>query len=50
MKRRCVMLTDDQVKLLRKWGKGDVSAGLRWLINQASTMVYSSNAPADASS
>ncbi len=32
-------LTDEQVKLLRTWGRGDVSAGLRWLIDQAKHVV-----------
>lgn len=35
LKARCVKLTDDQVKLLRKLGRGDMSAGLRWLIDAA---------------
>lgn len=26
-------ITEEQVKLLRMWGRGDVSAGLRWLID-----------------
>ena len=38
-KKRCVCLTDDQVKLLRMWGRGDVSAGLRWLIDAAKQLV-----------
>lgn len=38
-KPRCIRLTDEQVKLLRMWGKGDVSAGLRWLINAAAPMI-----------
>jgi hypothetical protein len=36
---RCVNLTDEQVKLLRMWGRGDVSAGLRWLIDTATPMI-----------
>lgn len=36
---RCVYLTDEQVKLLRMWGRGDVSAGLRWLIDAAAPVV-----------
>ena len=39
LKRRCVNITDDQAALLRKWGKGDVSLGLRWLIDQAKNLV-----------
>lgn len=35
----CLCLTEDQVKLLRMWGRGDMSAGLRWLINGARTLV-----------
>lgn len=38
-KARCVYLTDAQVKLLRMWGRGDVSAGLRWLIDVAAKFV-----------
>lgn len=40
LKRRVLTLTEDQAKLLRMWGKGDMSAGLRWLINQAAQVVY----------
>lgn len=36
---RCVCLTDEQVKLLRMWGRGDVSAGLRWLIDTVAPMI-----------
>jgi hypothetical protein len=36
---RCVYLTDEQVKLLRMWGRGDVSAGLRWLIDQSKLLI-----------
>ncbi len=32
-------LTEEQCKLLRAWGRGDMSAGLRWLIDQARTVV-----------
>lgn len=38
-KARCIYLTDEQVKLLRMWGRGDVSAGLRWLVDTAKTLV-----------
>ncbi len=38
-KARCVYLTDEQVRLLRMWGRGDVSAGLRWLIDVTKGMV-----------
>lgn len=42
---RCVYLTDKQVKLLRMWGRGDVSAGLRWLIEAASPLITRSRLP-----
>lgn len=32
-------LTDEQIKLLRLWGRGDASAGLRWLIDTAKHMI-----------
>lgn len=38
-KARCIHLTDEQVRLLRMWGHGDVSAGLRWLIDVAAPMI-----------
>ncbi len=38
-KRRCVHLTDAQCKLLRMWGRGCMSAGLRWLIDTAAPMI-----------
>lgn len=38
-KARCIHLTDEQVKLLRMWGRGDVSAGARWLIDTAKLLV-----------
>lgn len=37
---RCIHLTDNQVKLLRLWGRGDVSAGARWLIDAAAPIVH----------
>ncbi len=37
--RRSFYITDEQVKLLRMWGRGDVSAGLRWVINVAATII-----------
>lgn len=40
LKLRCVNLTDDQVKLLRLWGHGDVCAGLRWLIDMGAILVH----------
>jgi hypothetical protein len=39
LKKRCVAMTDKQARLLRMWGKGDLSAGLRWLIDRAATMI-----------
>ena len=36
---RVVHLTAAQVELLRMWGGGDVSAGARWLIDQAAPLV-----------
>lgn len=39
LKRRCVSITDEQAKLLCAWGRGDMSAGLRWLIEAASVFV-----------
>lgn len=32
-------LTIEQIRLLRQWGRGDASAGLRWLIDQAKHLV-----------
>lgn len=39
LRTRHVNITDEQVKMLRQWGRGDVSAGLRWLIEQAKHVV-----------
>ena len=39
LKKRNLTLTDDQCKLLRMWGHGDMSAGLRWLIEAAAHLV-----------
>jgi hypothetical protein len=33
LKKRCVCVTDAQAKLLRMYGRGDLSAGLRWLVD-----------------
>lgn len=38
-KARCIRLTDEQCKLLRMWGKGDMSAGLRWLIDTVAPLI-----------
>ena len=40
LKPRCVYITDQQAKLLRMWGHGDMSAGLRWLIDSAELLVH----------
>jgi len=40
LKRRTLSLTDEQASLLRKWGRGDMSAGLRWLITVAAPFIY----------
>ena len=29
-----VYITEDEARLLREWGRGDLSAGLRWLIER----------------
>lgn len=34
-----VHLTPDHASLLKRWGNGNVSAGLRWLIDAASVLV-----------
>ena len=39
LKKRCVTITEDQEKLLRTWGRGDLSAGLRWVIDMAAKIV-----------
>ena len=35
-----VRITSHHAKLLRMWGKGDVSAGLRWLIDAVAPMIH----------
>ncbi len=40
LKKRLLSITEEQAKLLRMWGRGDMSAGLRWLISQAAEVVY----------
>lgn len=45
LKRRHVNLTDEQTRLLRAWGRGDVSAGLRWLIDAAAPLVVKITPP-----
>ena len=39
LKKRCVTITDEQARLLRMWGRGDLSAGLRWLVDAAAPLV-----------
>lgn len=39
LKKRLVGMTDAQAALLRKWGRGDLSAGLRWLVDAAAVLV-----------
>lgn len=34
-----IRLTDTQIKLVRMWGRGDISAGLRWLIDESSKLI-----------
>ena len=40
LKPRCIKLSDEHCKLLRMWGRGNLSAGLRWLIEVAAPMVF----------
>lgn len=39
LKLRAFRLTDEQIKILRIWGRGDASTGLRWLISQAQKLI-----------
>lgn len=34
-----VHITSAQASLLKKWGAGDISAGLRWLVEAASVLI-----------
>jgi hypothetical protein len=34
-----VRLTEEQLKLLRAWGHGDVSAGMRWVVDTVSLLL-----------
>lgn len=34
-RQRSLFLTDEQCRLLRMWGRGDMSAAVRWLIDNA---------------
>lgn len=38
-RRRCLCLDDSHMKLLRAWGRGNASAGLRWLIDTAAPLI-----------
>lgn len=35
-----VRLTEEQIKLLRMWGRGDLCAGLRWLIDTVAPLIH----------
>lgn len=39
LKTTCISITEQQARLLRMWGRGDASAGLRWLIDTAAPMI-----------
>lgn len=39
LKARCINLTNAQAALLRLWGRGDMSAGARWLIEAATPLI-----------
>lgn len=39
VKVRFLKLTDEQMKLLRMWGRGNASAGARWLIDNAALII-----------
>lgn len=39
LRRISAYLTEEQIKLLRMWGRGDISAGLRWLISASASMI-----------
>ncbi len=45
LKKICVNLTEEQCALLRKWGRGDLSAGLRWAIEQSKWLVRKPDPP-----
>lgn len=40
LKNTHVRLTEEQRRLLRMWGRGDLAAGLRWLIDTVAPMVH----------
>lgn len=35
-----ITMTEEQARLLRMWGRGDLCAGLRWLIDVAAPLVH----------
>lgn len=39
-RQRCIRLSEEHVKLLRMWGRGDLTAGIRWLIEVAAPLVH----------
>lgn len=39
LKKILVSLTEEQAALVRKWGRGDLSAGMRWLIDNAKELI-----------
>lgn len=45
LRRRHVNLTDEHCRLLRMWGKGDLSAGVRWLIDAATPLIVKVTPP-----
>lgn len=42
-----IRLEERQAKLVRMWGKGDLSAGLRWLIDAAAPLIRKAGRPDD---
>jgi hypothetical protein len=44
-KAHCLSITEEQAKLLRRWGKGDMSAGLRWLIDMGLLLIIPPRPP-----
>ncbi len=40
-----VKLTEEQMKLLRIWGRGCMAEGLRWLIDEAAKLVLKREKP-----
>lgn len=44
LRQRGLRITDAQAALLRMWGRGDMSAGLRWLITVVAPFIHKVNA------